>query len=121
MNPLEDPIYHIKRPLRPLKGDRRGQGVVRPGQPVLEFRPVDIMEIRLKFWATQRQFASSTGTREILKRNLSNGWTAEAGNSPHDSGQRVKLARSDPAALEARTRESATERLDALRGRPVSE
>jgi len=67
-NPLEDPIAHIKRPLNPLEGDRRGQGVVRPGQPVVEFDQYDVQHIRMKFWATQRQFARLIGISvETLK------------------------------------------------------
>ena len=58
--------------------------------------------------------------RQTRQRNLSNGWTAEAGNSRTIRTTRM-LTRSDPAAFEARARESASQRLDALRGRAVCE
>ena len=72
-NPLEDPIAHIKRPLKPLYGDRRGQGVVRPGQPVIEFDQDDIRLIRAKFCATQYQFARLIGVSQETLRNWERG------------------------------------------------
>jgi putative transcriptional regulator len=72
-NPLEDPIAHIKRPLNPLYADRRGQGVVRPGQPVVEFDQFDVKHIRAKFCATQYQFARLIGVSLETLRNWERG------------------------------------------------
>jgi len=67
-NPLEDPIAHIKRPLKALNEDTRGQGVCRQGQAVVEFTAIDVQHIRAKFLATQEQFAQMIGiSRETLR------------------------------------------------------
>lgn len=72
-NPLADPIGHIKRPLRALNEDRRGQGVVRRGDAVIEFSPFDIQHIRGKFLATQAQFAWLIGIKLATLRNWETG------------------------------------------------
>jgi putative transcriptional regulator len=72
-NPLQDPIAHIKRPLNALNEDRRGQGVVRRGQAVIEFDPMDVKHIRAKFAATQRQFARLIGISFETLRNWETG------------------------------------------------
>ena len=73
LNPLEDPIAHIKRPLKALHEDQRGQGVVRRGQAVLEFSPTDIQHIRSRFLATQEQFARLIGIKPATLRNWETG------------------------------------------------
>lgn len=72
-NPLEDPIAHIKRPLRALCDDQRGQGVCRRGQAVIEFSPIDVQHIRAKFLATQKQFARLIGVSPETLRNWERG------------------------------------------------
>ena len=72
-NPLLDPIAHIKRPLKALEGDQRGQGVVRRGQAVIEFSPIDVQHIRAKFLATQAQFAWLIGIKLATLRNWETG------------------------------------------------
>jgi len=72
-NPLLDPIAHIKRPMRALNDDRRGQGVVRRGQAVIEFSPIDVQHIRMKFVATQKQFARLIGISHETLRNWERG------------------------------------------------
>ena len=72
-NPMVDPIAHIKRPLRALNRDQRGQGVVRRGQAVIEFSPADIRLIRAGFVATQKQFARLIGISPETLRNWERG------------------------------------------------
>ena len=94
-NPLLDPIGHIKRPLKALNGDRRGQGVVRPGQAVIEFSPCDIQHIRMKFWASQRQFAWLIGVSWETLRNWERGR-----RRPHGPARALLRAiDADPIAL----------------------
>jgi len=94
-NPLENPIYHIKRPLSPLYGDQRGQGVVKPGQPVVEFSPYDVQHIRMKFWASQKQFADLIGVSWETLRNWERGR-----RRPHGPARALLRAiDADPIAL----------------------
>jgi len=72
-NPLHDPIGHIKRPLKALNEDRRGKRVVRRGQAVVEFEPLDVKHIRWKFAATQKQFARLIGISVETLRNWETG------------------------------------------------
>ncbi|HXT69624.1 MAG TPA: helix-turn-helix domain-containing protein [Vicinamibacterales bacterium] len=95
VNPLEDPIAHIKRPLKPLYRDQRGQGVVRPGQPVIEFSQYDVQQIRLKFLATQNQFARIIGISRETLRNWERGR-----RRPHGPARALLRAiDADPVAL----------------------
>ena len=73
VNPLRDPIAHIKRSLRALNEDRRGQGVVRRGQSVVEFSGIDVRMIRAKFTATQKEFARLIGISVETLRNWERG------------------------------------------------
>jgi DNA-binding transcriptional regulator YiaG len=66
VNPLADPLAHIKRPLRPLNGPE-------PREAQLEFAPIDVLEIRYKFHATQRQFARMFGISVETLRNWEQG------------------------------------------------
>lgn len=72
-NPLEDPIAHIKRPLRPVYPDRRGDGAGRRSEPVIEFDPIEVQLIRMKFVATQAQFARLIGISPETLRNWETG------------------------------------------------
>jgi putative transcriptional regulator len=65
-NPLPDPLARIKRPLRALNGPS-------PGQAHVEFTPVEIIEIRHTFHATQRQFASMFSLSVETVRNWEQG------------------------------------------------
>ena len=97
-NPLQDPIAHIKRPLRALNGGRVGaafENEVRPGQAVIEFRPADVVRIRRKFLATQKDFARLIGiSAETLR-------TWERGRRrPHGPARALLRAiDADPAAV----------------------
>lgn len=66
MNPLEDPLLGIKRPLRSLNGPA-------PGYPILEFEPIDVRDIRAQFHATQRVFAAMLGINIETLRNWEQG------------------------------------------------
>ena len=95
LNPLQDPIAHIKRPLRALNEDRRGQGVVRRGQAVVEFSPDDVRMIRAGFAATQKQFARLIGISVETLRNWERGR-----RRPHGPARALLRAISaDPIAL----------------------
>jgi DNA-binding transcriptional regulator YdaS (Cro superfamily) len=98
-NPLRDPIAHIKRPLRALNRGRvraaGGEAEVRPGQSVLEFTPADVVRIRTKFLATQKEFAGLIGiSAETLR-------TWERGRRrPHGPSRALLRAiDADPAAV----------------------
>jgi putative transcriptional regulator len=95
VNPLRDPIAHIKRPLRALNADQRGQGMVRVGQAVLEFSPEVVRLIRATFMATQRQFAWLIGISLETLRNWERGR-----RRPHGPARALLRAiAADPVAL----------------------
>lgn len=62
-NPLVDPLAHLKEPL----------SRARRGKPKIEFSPTDIRDIRLKFGATQKQFAALVGINVETLRNWEKG------------------------------------------------
>ncbi len=65
-NPLTDPLFEIKRPLRALNGPT-------PGASHVEFEPIDILDLRKKYHATQRHFAAMFGISVETLRNWEQG------------------------------------------------
>lgn len=69
--------------------------MLRPGQPAIEFDRFDIMGIRMKFWATQRQFAALIGVSYETYRNWESGR-----RRPHGPARALLRAiDADPVAL----------------------
>ena len=90
-SPFLDPLAEIKRPLRALNGPA-------PGCVVAEFVPHEIVEIRKKFRASQRQFARMFGISVETLRNWEQGK-----RRPHGPARSLlRVARAHPEAV-ART------------------
>jgi putative transcriptional regulator len=87
-SPFPDPLGHIKRPLRALNG-------LTPGTAHVEFGPLDVVETRYKFHATQRQFARMFGISIGTLRNWEQGK-----RRPHGPARTLlRVARANPEAV----------------------
>jgi len=87
-NPLTDPLTGIKRPLRSLNGPA-------PGHPILEFESIDVRDIRWRFHATQRVFATMLGINVSTLRNWEQGR-----RSPHGPARALlRVAAASPEAV----------------------
>jgi len=85
VNPLADPLVHVKQPL----------STANRGRPKVEFTPIDIQHIRAKFLATQKDFARLIGISTETLRNWEKGR-----RRPHGPGRALLRAiDADPAAL----------------------
>jgi DNA-binding transcriptional regulator YiaG len=62
-NPMADPLAHVKQPL----------SRARRGKPKVEFAPVDVRDIRVKFGATRKEFAKLVGISAETLRNWEEG------------------------------------------------
>ncbi len=87
-NPLADPLAGIKRPLRSLNGPA-------PGQTILEFEPIDVLDIRRRFHTSQRAFAAMLGINVETLRNWEQGR-----RSPHGPSRALlRVAAANPTAV----------------------
>ena len=87
-SPLPDPLAGIKRPLRALNGPT-------PGRPHVEFTPLEIVQIRYKFHATQGQFARMFGISIETLRNWEQGK-----RRPHGPARALlRVAKANPDAV----------------------
>ena len=85
INPLADPLVHVKQPLS--TADR--------GRAKVEFTPTDVQHIRAKFLATQKDFARLIGISAETLRNWETGR-----RRPHGPGRALLRAiDADPVAL----------------------
>ena len=90
LNPLEDPLAGIKRPLRSLNGPA-------PGHPILEFEPIDVREIRWQFHASQSHFSRMLGINVDTLRNWEQGR-----RSPHGPARALlRVAAASPNVVAA--------------------
>jgi putative transcriptional regulator len=62
-NPMVDPLAHVKQPL----------SRARRGKPKIEFSATEIQHIRVKFGATQKEFAALIGINLETLRNWEKG------------------------------------------------
>ena len=63
LNPLADPLVHVKQPL----------STTNRGRAKVEFTPIDVQHIRAKFLATQKDFARLIGISPETLRNWEKG------------------------------------------------
>ncbi len=85
VNPLADPLVHVKQP---LSTRHRGRAKV-------EFTPIDVQHIRAKFLATQKEFAHLIGISRETLRNWEKGR-----RRPHGPSRALLRAiNADPVAL----------------------
>jgi putative transcriptional regulator len=87
-NPLLDPLERIRRPLRALNGPT-------PGQAHVEFGPLDVVEIRHTFHATQRHFARMFGISVQTLRNWEQGKRRPQG----PARALLRVAKANPEAV----------------------
>ena len=87
-NPMRDPLAGIKRPLKALNGPS-------PGTAHIEFTRDHVIEIRMKFHATQRQFARLFGISIETLRNWEQGK-----RRPHGPARALlRVAQAHPEAV----------------------
>ena len=95
INALTDPLAPATRRRRAVSTPERGPGPVEVAAPRVEFTPDAIVQIRYKFHATQRRFASMFGISVETLRNWEQGKRRPRG----PARALLRVARANPEAV----------------------